>query len=360
MYNIISMGVVINTIKALIYLYVKVVSLSFIIFNVSASIEAYSIFNRPAYKISEGWYANEALYPPIIYCIGDDTHISDLIYKQYKLLVFNLVYSRILGGRFHLLKKISLINIIKVLFYYILGINRVLIITITTIIKIKPKTTRNDILFKLFSHPIDNRKIIRINNKWVANGIFKFLKNVKHIHDGKNQHKIIDVETSNKILKEVSERIKCVGNTVYKTAYSIDKNHPQIKHKIYIEASNGNNVGMETDYYKAIKNNNYNQQVMIAKYYTEKDSVLLYKDLSSFKNLSTEKKNTILYQAWGAAQNGYNQKLISDKYKESINHMVESRNLLDKLIKINNMDADTNEIFKEMCNSINHNDMGDE
>lgn len=360
MYNIIATGVVINTIKSLIYLYIKVVSLLFVVFNVSAGIEAYSIFNRPAYKISEGWYTNEALYPPIIYYVGDDTHISDLIYKQYKLLVFNLVYSRILGGRFHLLKKISLMNIIKVLFYYILGINRVLIVTISTIIKIKPKSTRSDILFKLFSHPVDNRKIIRINNKWVANGVFKFFKNVKSVYDGKNQHKIIDVENSNKILKEVSERIRHVENTIYKTAYSIDKNHPQIKHKIYIEASTGNSVGMETDYYKAIKNKNYNQQPIITKYYAVKDSVLLHKDISSFKNLSAENKNTIIHQAWGAALNGYDQNLISDKYKESITRMVEVRNMLDELIKTNNIDADINDVFKETYNSINHNDIMDE
>lgn len=113
--------------------------------------------------VREGWYTNESMYPPITYEVGDDTNISDLLHKRYKLQVFNLIYYRVQTGKFTAINLTSLKIMVVAIFYYIIDISRIIVITIKILLKIRTEKTRNGVLFKLFIHPTDSRKLIRLN-----------------------------------------------------------------------------------------------------------------------------------------------------------------------------------------------------
>jgi hypothetical protein len=330
----------------MVYTYTKVVVLAFILFHLSANLEAYRIFNKPSYMVAEGWYNNDAIYPPIIGEVGDDTQISDLIYKRYKLLVFDLVYSRVLNGRFYLLKQISIINILRIFFYYLLGVSRVMVITILTIIKVRSENTRNGLLFKLFLHPMDNRKLIKINNKWVANGKHDGIPNIFKMMNTRLRGIGGVDSTSAKIAWEIHDRVGVITSTKYKLAIFINKNEKQIPHKAYPEAATGDNVGLETDFHKSTHNTDYNREVIIRKYIDKKESTLLLVKATDLKQISKEKEVSVLKQILGAHKYGYNEKIISEKFKEEIEQINEIESLIRSLAIKTGTEGEGVDIYK--------------
>ena len=156
--------------KIIIFLYLKIAVVLFFTFNMGAYWEAYRIFKTPAFMISPGIYSSESFFPPLIREVGEDTKLSDLLYKTYKLRVFNFIYVMASNNNFNLFKQVRVLDLIKYFFYYFSGLNRILILTIKTFFKFKLKKTRTEILFSLFAYFADGRKLIRIDGIWVANG----------------------------------------------------------------------------------------------------------------------------------------------------------------------------------------------
>lgn len=344
-------------IKYLLYLYVKVVVLAFIIFNTGANLEAYRIFNKRSFMVDGGWYSNDAIYPPIIDNIGEDTQISDLVYKQYKLLVFNLVYSRVLNGKFHLIKQISGVKIAKLLLYYLLGVSRVLVVTVSTILKVRSEKTRNGLLFRLFSHPYDTRKLIKINNKWVANGPKKAIGELMNLNKDKINSTFILTHNNKLALIEISERISVIRNTKFAYAIFKNNNNPQTAHKLFLEIANGDSVGIETDFKKSITFNDYNRGYIIRKYtiqnYTNiKESTILEQKITNFKQIKEEQEMSMFNQVLGAVVDGYNDELISTKYKHTIEDMKDIFMDVKKLLEYNGMEQDTKNVEK-ICKALN-------
>jgi len=332
--------------KVLLYLYIKIVGLLFLIFNLGAYYEAYRIFSKPAFKVGDGWYTNESIYPPIIYEVGSDTNISDLVYKRYKLQVFNLIYQRVEGGKFNLISFKSVKNMVVLLFYYFIGVSRVLVVTIKILFTIRSESTRNGVLFKLFIHPVDSRKLIRLNGVWIANGPKKKLLGLLGNNIENNNSFILQSNNKKNTIKELSERIHNISNTKYEVALFSDREKSQIPHKVYLEVSCGNNVGLETDYKNSISYKDYNRDVLIRKYTAVKDSTLLTYNIEELRQLRPETNTTMFSQLLGASINGYNNNSISIKYKNGIVVIDEILNDSKNFIQINALKIKPDEFCK--------------
>ena len=335
--------------KIIIFLYLKVAGALFFAFNMGAYWEAYSIFKTPAFMIRPGVYRSESLFPPLICGVGEDTRISDLLYKTYKLRVFNFIYERASNSNFNLFKQVRVLDLIKYFFYYFSGLNRILILTIKTLLKFKLKKTRTKILYSLFIHFVDGRKLIRIDGIWVANGPKKELLQI--FSSSKQVKTDFIFSVKNKLtLKEISERIYKLDNTPYQYALFINKKLPQIRHRIFLEVHNNNKLGLETDYIKSIKNNNYGKKFIISRYSAEKDSILLSYEPQDLKWVEGGKSVPIFNHVIGASLNGYNGDEISPKFKNSIILMNEILKDSEKFIRNNLLEVE----LKKFCENIHN------
>jgi len=128
--------------------------------------------------MADGTYSNDFMAPPVINTIGAKTKLSDLLYKKYKILVFNLVYTRVKYGKLHTLRQINIKYVGTTTLLYLTGLSKILIKTTQVLFRLVRGHTINDILFDLFQYEDYSRKLVRINNMWVANGPQLTLKNL--------------------------------------------------------------------------------------------------------------------------------------------------------------------------------------
>jgi hypothetical protein len=128
--------------------------------------------------MADGTYSNDFMAPPVINTIGAKTKLSDLLYKKYKILVFNLVYTRVKYGKLHTLRQINIKYVGTITLLYLTGLSKILIKTTQVLFRLVRGHTINDILFDLFQYEDYSRKLVRINNMWVANGPQLTLKNL--------------------------------------------------------------------------------------------------------------------------------------------------------------------------------------
>ena len=202
-------------------------------------------------------------------------------------------------------------------------------------IKLKPKTSLNDFLFDLFVKPMDNRQLVKINNKWESNN---GKKNFLEVIDILLSNKIVSTNNCNQVKNKLAiiynkaEEIK-YGTPVYSAKF-IDKNTTKIPHTIFPEATQDTKyVGMQTDFNKAFKFNHYGRAVIINNYSGQyKPSTLLNTDLSELKQISAARKVTIEKICIGAIKNGYDSDLTSNKYKNYIDSYAEILNEIDVIL----------------------------
>lgn len=130
--------------------------------------ESYKILKAPV--VFNGRFLNKCIYAPKVEYISLDKPLSYLIYKKYQLFVFNLTYSKVSYGSLLFLKQFSLNFLIKRLFYYITGLSRVFFYTFFYIVKYLSKSmSYEEIISDIFMHYNDNRRLILMEGKWIAN-----------------------------------------------------------------------------------------------------------------------------------------------------------------------------------------------
>lgn len=181
---------VFSLLKVILYIYIRYITAVVLVINLMAYWEAYTLIKTPAYRCKSGTYTSRAIYPPIVHEVGGDIQLSELLYKKYKLFVFNLSYNKVLYGRFFFLKHLTIYQVVRLICMYIIGVNRLTLFIITTMLKLIRGKTYNQVLFELFIHPEDSRILLSIDNKWVANGTHELLKKVLYSATNINGDKI--------------------------------------------------------------------------------------------------------------------------------------------------------------------------
>lgn len=312
-----------------------------------ANVEAWNIVNQKPYML-DGTYSNDFMVPPVINTVSAKTKLSDLLYKKYKILVFDLVYTRVKYGKFYILKQISIKSLGTTILFYIMGISRILLKTLRILFAFVRGQTTNEILFDIFIYEDYNRKLVRINNVWVANGPRLSLNNLFKNAVDVCGNPIVFSERETKIFKEIVERVHVSTSTNFTYAQFIEKSVTKLPHKIYHEVlKNTQYVGLETGFDRANLNNNYCQVPIINRYDGEKKpSTLLEKPIDGFTQVSDEIKTSIKRQALGAVLYGYNTSALSHKYNISISTLESAHVDLLALIKSKNWDVDTNVMLK--------------
>jgi hypothetical protein len=303
--------------------------------NILAITEARQILNLKTYKNTNNQVCNKAIYPPLVTSVGEDTPIGELVYSKYKLLAFNHAYARVMYGRFYFIKSLKPITILKILFYYATGISRVLIMTVSTLLKIKKKNKLVEVLYDIFIYPIDNRMLIRINNVWVANGDKTKVINLLSYAYDKIGGKIQFTTPQIKYIANIHKEIHGSNHRGYEMVLFLDKNKPQIAHKAYLGVTPGNNTAIETSKAGAIRHKNYDKGVVVSSYEGEKkESTLLVENLDNL----TPKNTIITYtpvtkQLMGAIIHGANPGLMTRTYREDYEHIIKITHEIDKFIE---------------------------
>lgn len=302
--------------------------------NVLAIIEVRQILNLRAYKNVNNRVCNKAIYPPLITSIGEDTPIGELIYSKYKLLVFNHAYARVMYGRFYFIKSLKPILVLRILFYYVTGISRVLLLTVSTLLKIKKKKPI-EVLYDFFIYPTDNRMLIRVDGVWVPNGDkIKFANLLNSAYDkfGKK------IEFSLQQINYITGLHKTAhepGTRGYKMVLFTDKNKPQITHKGFLDITPGNNTAMETSRAGALRFKNYGKNVIISSFMGEKkESTLLVENIDNITPNDIVKYTPITKQLIGAITHGANPGLMTRTYKEDYEKMIKVAQDIDYFIEM--------------------------
>ena len=125
-----------SLLKVIFYIYIRYITAVVFVINLMAYWEAYTLIKTPAYRCGSGTYTSRAIYPPIVREVGGDIPLSELLYKKYKLFVFNLSYNKVLYGRFFFLKHLTIYQVVRLICMYIIGVNRLTLFIITTMLMI--------------------------------------------------------------------------------------------------------------------------------------------------------------------------------------------------------------------------------
>ena len=340
---------VVVLLKSLFYVYIKYTTAVALVINCMACWEAYTLIKTPAYRCSDGTYSSKVLYPPLVQEVGGDIQLSELLYKKYKLLVFNISYNKVLYGRFFFLKHLTTHQIIKLAFLYLIGINRLTLFVITTIFRLVRGKKYNQVLYELFIHSQDDRILLNLDNKWIANGPKAVLKKILQEATNTSGEKIKFSEHCSKTLQEIADRIKTIDNMKMHRAEFIEKGKPRVWHEVYPEISTKNKLAFQTDVRKARENNNYEKLVMINEYQgPTKPSRMIEHNYEDLKQRTKEIYVSIKPIAVGAIKNGYNPELVSKQFTDVLKELEYVHKLLDMVIAQNNWNVDRDQLFKIM------------
>lgn len=329
-----------------IWTYFKTISILFSLVLLFANIEAYYLLNKKSYYFYCRW-SNDAILPTTFTEIGDK-HLSELFLLKFKLLVFNIAYSRVYYGKFYFLKTVSIRRFFIFVFLYYFSISRFFIILTLFLINYTKSENINDFLYDIFVHPHDSRKLIKINNVWYANGPQDFFANLlKHARTKTGLKVIFENEDINRINMTLKKINTFRENTKFYNAMFSDKNTKQ--HKVFLEATaDKKKVGLQTDKNKSIQNYNYGKKPIILKYTDKKQSILLQENSDNLIQISKEDKISNYYQIKGAFENGYDNDLISNNYKKSLDEYTGIQIDIDFIINSKDWDIDRDTIMSSL------------
>lgn len=332
---------------SLVFLYFKSICVIFSLVMVSAKLESYFILNEKSYKLKVG-YANESILPPYIDHTKENTRLSDLIYLKYKLFVFNLMYMKVLNKDNFMYQSLTIKNILKSFIVYFIGINRFTILLFGMCVNFYKNSNYEDFLLTYFSNTCDHRKLIKINNKWVANNPKSSLKKLLNdLFDCTNSNKNYFESYKNDTVSLSSKIKKLDAETKMYQAPFTDKMSSKKTHKIFLEATNNNLLALETDYTKSVNNNNYNKNPIIVQYDGDKKkSTLLEQNPDEISQTTKEHKVKFLSQLFGAHKYGYDINIISNKYNKSIIGVAEIDKDMDIYLNKYGIQISKEDLFK--------------
>lgn len=308
--------------------------------------EAYTLIKTPAYRCGSGTYTSRAIYPPIVREVGGDIPLSELLYKKYKLFVFNLSYNKVLYGRFFFLKHLTIYQVVRLICMYIIGVNRLTLFIITTMLKLIRGKTYDQVLFELFIHPEDSRILLSIDNRWVANGPHEFLKRMLNSATNINGDKIKFSNNCLIELQEIFNKIKQIDNTKMYMAKFTEVGGSKTPHEIYPEISTRGKLALQTDLIRSIENHNYNKPVLVNNYQGwKKPSRMLEHNYDDLEQKTKEVMVSVKGIARGALCNGYNNDLVSVQFSKVVSDLDGVYKMIDTVIERNSWNVDKNQLF---------------
>lgn len=329
--------------------YVKLIALFWVFVLALINKESNDIIEQKTFKI-DGRYTNFSIRPIIINTVPDTIPIGKLLYYGYYNSVFNLTYNKIIyKSKYFWLKEMTIKKVIKSIFFWYIGISRLSLLLILKIVKYKEESI-TDYLLKIFGNPIDDRLIIKINNKWEVNGNEKKMWNsISSVLENRvSTYKIEYIKPRIFSLYHQMKEINFYNKTYAAKFVNIKNKTP---HKAFFDSSKDKEeIGYETEYKKAYINGFYNKYKLINWYDGEKkESTLLNIRIDELKQISKEKKILISKQLIGAIDHGFGEK-ISTNYTNKIKTIEEAKNEIEKaLLDIGIIDEKTTKtIIKDL------------
>ena len=324
--KIISIGLAFFLIKFITFLFIMI----FILINK----ESEDILSTEKYDC-EDRVGNYSFRPINIFSTPDELPIATMLYYKYWNEVFNLTYLKIVIGRknfwFKILKKINFKSIIRIIFYFFTGLNKIFIDIAKLILNYKKKEKIENLLFKKFINILDDRLIIKIKGEWAINGFVSETTNiVKKILINKNTLSTSSIESKMPYIHMIVEKH---NNKMMKDFFSFKMKQGFFKNRITNKThehileinKDPKNVGYITDYEKANNNGNYDLNVMLEKVELKKTSKVLEipkKEIYMFKQ---EKFKNPFPFLESARNNYYDENSISDNLIEQISDYKEIR-----------------------------------
>ena len=339
--------------------FIKFILYAFLFIFVIANYESNKILNQKSYHNGQR-YTNFYIRPKTLENTPDNVAIGNILFIAYWNFVFDITYSKLLYGKYYMFKMITIKDFFIKIFFLYLGISRLMLKIILHILKINKTKNLENYLFSIFLKPIDNRIIVKINNKWKINSglkIFLMLSKKKLV-----QELHFDDPKINKALEKFSECYKKMSeinhNTTIFKAKFITKN-TLIPHNVYIKSSKDPDLyGYQTSYNSAFNKNFFNKKPLIHKYEgVTKESTLLPHNKNELKQISTEKKVSFLKQIYGAVKYGYDAENLSSIYLDPINNILEIDEIINDTLKEIGINENKLEVIKisimsEMIQSI--------
>ena len=348
----------------------KILIISTIIFFIKKIILLYCFF--VIFIIINTWWAlsnqweGTTYYPITCSSVGANDIPCHIIYKITANLIFDISYLCVSQGIYFILNKNYLKNIIKLLPYILIGINKFIFKLIIEFIK----TENININYMLFKYiPIyDNRMLILLNNKWTYNPkglstqILKlretsnFYKNLNVIIQNNNNLSISSKQNLkndlNKILDDNTE--KNWGISFYLSKFKHIKSN--IPHKTYDDIlENKKNIGYVTDWKTSMEKIYPETEKAVNKF----DGDYKYTTILKIAKFKTEQVTGIKFEnalkIWkGALIDGYNESILSPLALKNIYYLDKVLKMID--IILNSYDIEDfikQEIKKNLLEQIN-------
>jgi hypothetical protein len=279
-----------------------------------------------------------------------DMPIGTSIYYWYWNTVFDLTYLKIMVNKknfwIEIFKNIKISYIIKRLIFLYFDISYFLFKLIKEVFNNK----ENDLemyLFSKFSNPIDDRMIIRFEEKWLINGTINeitqktvnWLKNKKNISTSnidflQTRIYIIAEKHHNVLVKKFDTEKKL------KLSFFTNKRTKSPHWGVFDVSKNNEEMGYLTDQKKAEEKFFYGEKdnVLIEKIEWEKKTCLFNINKSEIKFKDSEKfiKEILLIKS--ADVNGYNERLLKEEIVEKIDTYRDAKINLIKDLKNEQLD----------------------
>lgn len=301
----------------------KLISALALVFFFITYVESNKILQtKPVFIDEKIGYSTIWIRPQDTKGLSSETTLLELLFTYWQNVVFNITYNRIKHGRYFWIKNFSIKRALSALIYATLGISRLTVLFIKLLFKIKTYSALTEELLKLLNQDADTRIIYNENNIWKTNGKQLIVWNIileKLVKNNLPEQTIKLIKEKFFSLSFNYEDIKPRDYSHYEVKF-ISKHEPKIQHTLIQGVTKDDNFGgLQTNFFKAQKMNNYGKECLIYKFAgIKKESTLLHQDLAQIQIISAEKKKNIANILLGAYKNGYNEALLTTEIKEAI------------------------------------------
>jgi len=306
--------------------------------------DAKRFYNKKSYPIDKR-FTNDCLAPKIFSTIPENMPIGTIIYNNYYNCVFNSVYLRIKLGNRYWSRYFNLKIIFKSLFFWYFGISRLMLLIFSNALKIK-NVGLETWVYKNLTNPYDTRLIIRLDNKWHANG-----GQAKKLNDFVMK-RFPENTSSEKIQSFFHEMNKLYLLNKKYEAFSLEERvwvkHPnlRIQHHGYTNICRDKDMlGYVTDKAKAVDNNNYGKETIVEQFMGTKPSILLLDSKDMIKVSGGVRKVPTSDIAAGAIIHGYNEDYISNSFQSTITSKKEIFHIGNCILKQHEVEASKEELY---------------
>ena len=307
------------------FLYIKVITTILLILFILVYKESNNILKKED--------NNFCIVMKSMYITPNEYPIIRMISYSIEKKIFDLTYIRIIMKEKNLIKEIlktiKIKNLIKMIFFYYMGINRLLFKMIKEVILYKEENL-NSYLFKIIQNPFEDRIIIKIDGVWKVNGkekeiadkdLINMWKNFSH-----NQCESLRPWLTN-VIKRTNEKLIKKNKIYIKYGFFLNNKTPHM-YFLNINKNPKKEIIMGTDFDKTEINNNYSKPEAINKVFIKKETRLLVEPIEKIKLKGREDEISAIYLAKEAYYNGFNEEFLNDLFLDNVDIVKD----LDKIL----------------------------